>query len=416
MADVEKLRLSSITWESDTNEEGFYIYIEDFGAMARAIKCGCELEDMLDSKLRRAKTFSQSVPSFLLDDPDFMIASAPAPRASSEEDADGDSASNTAMPKSPGISTSSAASGSHFTLGVHHTAYQDLSDGAKSLDAMLYNILKMSIKGSKQALLKSVTFPSYVQAVCVLAKHMGISRMKRIMAAFNRMDTLQYTGDTTLFQSQFLAAKRELDSCNATVVHYTMCKLMKSFDGRSKTTQFKIAEDFNRLDFDDPNINLYDLVQGYLADLAAIGDTKPHRVGMCTACNSTKHETTDCPKGKQDNANDANSRKNRQKLNSKKHSHLTCHNCNKKGHISPNCDQPLVAKVNMVESAPVDTAALITAAGQAATPPATPGAASSVGSVNTVNTGPLSPAMLTQLVQQLRGPSTCGLVTASSTA
>jgi hypothetical protein len=91
MADVEKLRLSSITWESDTNEEGFYIYIEDFGAMARAIKCGCELEDMLDSKLRRAKTFSQSVPSFLLDDPDFMIASAPAPHAPPEEDADGES-------------------------------------------------------------------------------------------------------------------------------------------------------------------------------------------------------------------------------------------------------------------------------------------------------------------------------------
>ena len=55
MADLEKLRLSSLSWDSDLNEDDFYIYIEDFGSMARAIKCGYELEDMLDSKLRRAK-------------------------------------------------------------------------------------------------------------------------------------------------------------------------------------------------------------------------------------------------------------------------------------------------------------------------------------------------------------------------
>ena len=140
MADLEKLRLSSLSWESDTSEEDFYIYIDDFGSMARAITCGYELEDMLDSKLRRAKTFSQSVPSFLLDDPDFMIHHHPPAPTSPVKAGEDDSTSS--IPKSPGQSTSSTASGSHFTLGIHHTTYEDLSEGAKTLDGMLYNILK----------------------------------------------------------------------------------------------------------------------------------------------------------------------------------------------------------------------------------------------------------------------------------
>ena len=42
-----------------------------------------------------------------------------------------------------------------------------------------------------------------------------------------------------------------------------VCQLMKAFDGKSKTVQFKIADDSNKMDLDDPNINLYGLVQGY---------------------------------------------------------------------------------------------------------------------------------------------------------
>ena len=80
-----------------------------------------------------------------------------------------------------------------------------------------------------------------------------------------------------------------------------MCQLMKAFEGKSKTVQFKIAEDISRLDLDDPNINLYDLVQGYCADLATMGDSSPHLVAavICTDCKSEAHETGYCPKRKQ---------------------------------------------------------------------------------------------------------------------
>ncbi len=222
-----------------------------------------------------------------------------------------------------------SSSSGHFTLGQHHTSYSDLSEGARKLDAVLYNVLKMSIKGSKQSLVQCVTFPSYVQAVCVLVKHMGISRMRRIMAAYSKLDSLQYAGDTLLFQSQFLAAKRELDSCKANLNHYMMCRLMKAFEGRSKTIQFKIADDFNKLDLDSAAVNFYDLVQGYCADLASVGDSKPHAVKACVHCQSESHSVEDCPIKKQAEVNAVNAAKNLKQKQDRiaKHAKLTCHYC-----------------------------------------------------------------------------------------
>ena len=98
---------------------------------------------------------------------------------------------------------------------------------------------------------------------------------------------------------------------------------MKAFDhdGRSKTVQFKIAEDFNRLDLDDENmyINLYDLVQSYCANLATVDDSKPHHVGavICTDCHADHdgHMAEDCPRRRERELNQTNRNKNaREKL------------------------------------------------------------------------------------------------------
>ena len=126
---------------------------------------------------------------------------------------------------------------------------------------------------------------------------------------------------------------------------------MKAFDGKSKTAQFKIAKDFNRLDLDDPNINLYDLVQGCCADLATMGDSKPHSVGVvvCTVCQSKTHESAECPTRQQlardfDEANRAKKISGgapggKPRRTNPSHAHLTCHSCHKLGHISPNCPE-----------------------------------------------------------------------------
>ena len=54
MADLEKFKLSSLHWEGDKNEDGFFVFQENFGNMVRSTTNGFHLEETLGSKLRRA--------------------------------------------------------------------------------------------------------------------------------------------------------------------------------------------------------------------------------------------------------------------------------------------------------------------------------------------------------------------------
>ena len=125
--------------------------------------------------------------------------------------------------------------------------------------------------------------------------------MARIGHAFSSLSNLTFHGDVRRFQTDFLSVKRELDNTHATITHLIMVQLMKSFEGKSKAVQFKNAEDFNKMDVNSPEINLYDMVQGYCADLATVGDSKPHVVGVvtCTVCQSDVHESAEWPAHKQ---------------------------------------------------------------------------------------------------------------------
>ena len=234
---------------------------------------------------------------------------------------------------------------------------------------------------------------------------------------------------------------------------------MKAFDGKSKTVQFKIADDRNKTDLDDPNINLYDLVQGYCADLAtymtlyiSVGDSKPHAVGavICTVCQSEIHDSTECPTCKQ-LARELNEANRAKKLNqgvpggkprraNPSHAHLPCHSCGTLDHISPNCPEKkalLAAQVLAAQAlptlyAPVGTpnaigAQLLTTSmseeqaclvaqkilnsldssppAPASPPPAYAPAPAHCGVANLANTAPLPPEVLAALVSQLRSGS-----------
>ena len=74
MADLEKFKLSSLLWEGDKTDEGSFGFLENFGNVVRSTASGYHLEDMLDSKLRRASMSKGSVPSCLLLDPDFTLS------------------------------------------------------------------------------------------------------------------------------------------------------------------------------------------------------------------------------------------------------------------------------------------------------------------------------------------------------
>lgn len=62
MAGLEKLRLAQLTWDSDTDPDGFFIHLGNFSNVCNSLAHGSLLEDMLDSKLRR-KRAGRTVPS-----------------------------------------------------------------------------------------------------------------------------------------------------------------------------------------------------------------------------------------------------------------------------------------------------------------------------------------------------------------
>ena len=183
MATLEKFKLSALIFDYDKDPKGFFLWLESMGGFVRSTEGGPELEDMLDSKLHRASFAVQGViPSFLLLDPDFdpvpSLAPHPPsePRVSRSETADTasvtigsavDTVLGSAVPggAAPSAVTGGSGATGQFSLGQHHTAFSDLPDVSKKLDAVLYNILRMNIKGSIASLLNFVRFPSYVKVL-----------------------------------------------------------------------------------------------------------------------------------------------------------------------------------------------------------------------------------------------------------
>ena len=104
--------------------------------------------------------------SVLLQDPVFAVNNATVHSAAPVED-DGDVAS-AASATSP---TLAATGSSAFTLGSHSVSYGDFPEEAKQLDQTLYNIPRINVKGTKNALFSHVTFNSYVQGIIVLYQH-----------------------------------------------------------------------------------------------------------------------------------------------------------------------------------------------------------------------------------------------------
>jgi len=49
MASMEKFKLTTVSWDSDKDPGGFFVWLENFGSVVRATEHGERLEDMLDS-------------------------------------------------------------------------------------------------------------------------------------------------------------------------------------------------------------------------------------------------------------------------------------------------------------------------------------------------------------------------------
>ena len=268
MTTLDKFKVQAILWLSDEQPEKYVQWDEQMGSLCRATQGGAPLEDYYCIKVGKTIQQRVAVPSYLLNDPVFIGATAINLGAAAESSGSfhGDA---TSMAQSTNSGTCINS------LQPAAITYMELPLESRNLDALLYNVLLMHVKSSKNALLQCVTFPSYVQAKIVLNKHMDISRSDRKSRAFAHMDTLTYKGDPHAFEVHAVSAWRELIESNCSIKDYAMTRVMKAFDGKSKTTQHKIAQHLNNNDLE--SLSFFDLIHSYCSDLASVGDTQaPH--------------------------------------------------------------------------------------------------------------------------------------------
>jgi hypothetical protein len=264
--------------------------------MVRSIIHGPLLEDYLDKKLGRFRHSHVTKPSYFLHDPDFSDPAQAEDPATAEEASDNAPMSTGPSLTSPSVTTGSAATGTMGSQSLYHAgSYWDLSPEARDLDSLLYNVLRMCVKGSKRVRLECVQFPSYIQAVIVLMRHHGTSRNDRITPTFDAIDKLSFNGDVSIWQAQVVDATRELFESGASVMHYVLTRIMKSFNGKLRTIQYRIAEDINQHVIDD-NTNTYDMVQKYAVEIASVGDSKTN-VNMASDEGSAPENTKDDTSG-----------------------------------------------------------------------------------------------------------------------
>ena len=299
MTSLDKFKLTAVTWDSDREPEKYSTWDYSTGSMTRATQHGAPLEDWFDAKIGRVRA-NNTMPSIFENDPELAGAVGighTEPEEGVEAEAD--------------TTSSSGTSGNSYTLGQAGSNYMDLPKASRVLDGMLYNVLLMNVKGTKSALLRCVKFPSYVLARIVLHKHMDISRNERKTKAIAAVDMLSYTGDPHAFQVQAVTSFREYFDADTKPIDFALSRLMKAFEGKSQATQHKIAHDMNTIDITE--MNLFDLIQSYCADLASVGGNSTSINSLneaengealsvvCSHCSGKGHSEANCRrKGKSD--------------------------------------------------------------------------------------------------------------------
>ena len=154
MVSIDKFKLSSVVWDSDKNPTGFTKWMNDFGSLVASTEHGAVLETFLDEKLGREKHLATTVPSYISTDDDFA---APPPDPPGEAEAEA-----AAAQEQEDVVSSSGPPKLGRALLKAKKKYVDFTAEEKALDGMLYNVLKMNVKGSKNEMLRHVSFPSYV--------------------------------------------------------------------------------------------------------------------------------------------------------------------------------------------------------------------------------------------------------------
>jgi hypothetical protein len=327
-ASLDRFKLSQHTWDSDKHPARFYQFMTSMSAMVRSINHGAEVEDYLDKKLDRRRSEHLTVPSFISDDPDF----APMPTLPDEDEDPPSSAASTSLGTESNTTIGSAALGSAGS-------YWSLSEEARQLDAMLYSILQMSVTGSKNILITCCGGVSYIKAMCVLSRHSDISRNDRMTKAFTVMDDLKFSGDVRVWQTDAVSAIRELLDSQASIMHYMLTRVMKSFKGNLKTVQYRIADEINSTTVDE-KYNIFDMIQKVATDIASVGDSTQQRVTTTKGKGKGKGGKKGGFKGKGARSPGKGKGNGGSGVPGVAGPGSQCHNCGGYGHFARDCTKP----------------------------------------------------------------------------
>ena len=277
-------------------------------SQAGSLHHGTDIEDYLDIKLTRQMHQQMLISSVISDDPDFVMPSDHpemmqtmfADGEEEEQSGDTDSMANVTVTSGAtgrtvrSMDSLRRAQSQSTTALPSAGSYYSLSAGACKLDRMQFSILRTLVIGTKCVLLDCTQDQSYIQGMCLLYKHCGISRNDRIHNAFNGMDDhIKFGTNAQLWATTSITAVRELYSSKASLMHYCLTRIMHSLDGKYKTVQYQIAADLNALNEGD-DVNIYDLMQTYASMISSVGDSVQKPImgvqdDTCHSCGEIGH-------------------------------------------------------------------------------------------------------------------------------
>ena len=205
--EIDKIKLKFEPWHCDKEPYGFVNFMESASAVIRSAKHGNELEDYLDVKLDRGTFQPMMVSSILENDPDFAEPV--------QVDQIGDPATTarrlfTTTPMTVRSVESLRAASQRADILPSAGSYFDLSAGALTLDRMLFSVLLTLVIGSKGVLVRCVKRQSYIQGMCLLHKHCDITRNDRITLAFDKVDSMKFSGDAQVWATMAIGRIHEL--------------------------------------------------------------------------------------------------------------------------------------------------------------------------------------------------------------
>ena len=367
MSAADRIKLNATTWDSDKDPAGFAEWSRSISSIVKSTKHGQELEKFLDRKLGRDLTSTKIVPSFIANDNDFRKADdayvpptfASPSSSSSRDPMDPWSSMSGGKPtlRDKGGKSIDTPKKTKEETKPPTTNYFEMTEGARELDALMYNVLVLHVKGSKKSLLESVAFESYIQAIMILQKHCDISKSDRKTKALLGMEKLKFTGDVQAWQITAIKLIKELMDSKVSIMDFAMANLMKSLDGKSKTIQYSIAARINNDEITTVE-SLYDMIQEYACAMSSVGDGTTKQGGSggsvnqvdkspCKRCGRDNHDKSKCMAKKHLNGTVLDPKTASRKSGGppqkppngppKDNSKTKCHNCGELGHMKKDC-------------------------------------------------------------------------------